>query len=391
MSEKTSLEALRRVSLSLIERERIQQLLFLQTIRDAAILAGEQVQDVRLNLLENPPGVSVSDLFMDALISLALGPAASFAIKAAVNRGTRAILASRNAVGKKNGIYAITPFTSASIARSRRDFLEQKLEELIDPKAKSVELWKTFAGDVLGVPVDIAKRTARQAARKSGKQPRAGDGKGGDTASVAIRRAALAFSRLQELAVVRVFKEYEGQARADAADIELLLNLNNYLSIELPLSRVQVPEQQRPARSAREPIGNEEIERELSLFFEACIWVLHFGGQEAIRQRVVTTYQRLSPVRLGPYFETVTVLHTDNPIVRYWIDRFPHNKGNGIDSFLLHVERSGHSTSAIDEALLDLLAWFGDVEAGIAGINKKLQDFGGTPIMEVRGPIKPKK
>jgi hypothetical protein len=395
MPENTTVDALRRVSLSLIEQERIQQLLFLQTVRDAAVLAGEQVQDVRLDLLEKPPGVSVSGIFMEALISLALGSAASFAIKFFVNRGARGILAARGAVSKKNGVHVVVPSTSASMAQSKKDFLDQELEDLVEAKTKRIELWKIFA-------VNVVTKLAVRAVRKSDEQPPGGD-REGDTASVAIRRAALSFARLQELAVHRVFKEYEDQVRADTADIDLLLSLINYFTQTLPLSRLPEPDrpERRPTRPAREPVSNEEpdsnedIERKLSLFFEACIWVLHFGGQQAIRKKFESTYTLPaefldSPTRLVMPRQEITVLDIDSPLVKYWIHRFPHNKGNGTDSFVFHVIRRGNIHTPRDQSLRDLLSWFADVETGIAGIQKKLQSFGGPAIMDVLGPIKPR-
>src|SRR4051794_15685008 len=65
----------------------------LSVITDAAVLAAEQVQDVRLDLLEQGPKVTTSDLIFDALLTFALeSPIAGLAAKALTQAIVRPIV-----------------------------------------------------------------------------------------------------------------------------------------------------------------------------------------------------------------------------------------------------------------------------------------------------------
>jgi hypothetical protein len=107
--------------------------------------------------------------------------------------------------------------------------------------------------------------------------------------------------------------------------MEELLTLNNVL---LALGQSRFP---------GHPGGNEAEERELSLFFEACIWLLHFGGSGGITSRATDEVPSLSSygpygVQTGP--ATHRELRPDKAIVQYWIARLPHPKGKGGISFV---------------------------------------------------------
>src|SRR6266849_1615861 len=70
--------------LRLIARSHQLQDGYLETIGDAVILAAEQVQDKRLELIETPETVSVSEMIFDFFLAFALGKIASLLISSGI-------------------------------------------------------------------------------------------------------------------------------------------------------------------------------------------------------------------------------------------------------------------------------------------------------------------
>jgi hypothetical protein len=193
-----ALEATRTLVLAGMGRERAQQLRYIQTIRDAAMLAGEQVQDVRLDLMENPPNASTHGVFIDILLSLALGPVSSAAIKQLTSVGTRAVLSLRFPLAKKNGVFSLVPYTIDGLKTAQR-FVDQRRRIDLAAQREHYEYWSKIAEHVGG----SIKETTQERILREGAKPQSKVG--GDSASVAVRRAALSFARLQERAIERTF------------------------------------------------------------------------------------------------------------------------------------------------------------------------------------------
>ena len=305
-----------------LRREKEQQRLFLRTVEQAAVLAGEQVQDVRLDLLEDPPPVSTAPILLDILLQLALGPLAGLAIRKFADVGVDAILAARVGSAKRNGVFALAPFTSASLEKAETAFLAQSIQTQADllMKKDKLDYWKEFAGDVQGVARDIVQDKAKSAiAGDNADLALPGVRQGGDTASVAVRRAALTFTRLQEPVIELVFAQYESRVQSETISNEDLFAIVRFL-FKLGLKRA--------TDSGK---SNVEIERRLSLFFEACIWKLHFRA-------IVDTYTHIEPHgdyqhRIERGREKRRKVVVSPKLLRYWLLRLPHHEGNGTESY----------------------------------------------------------
>ncbi len=395
MTDKDKLQT--QLLLDLIRNSREQELLFLQTVRDAAILAGEQVQDKRLDFLEAPPDTSASDVLIDFLISLALGPVASAVVKSFTERGMRAILRNRGVVfvptvgislktfideaeKVSGGLLAITD-SGIRNAENLIDGAGTLVQNLTNVQKKEFELWRKFAEDTLNVGVDVAKGRLIDKATAPDK-PTVPDSKvpGGDTASVAVRRAALAFVRLQEPAVRRVYEHYEEQVRS--GDFQFT-----------PKTFITFLENNLKFSSSIKDETNSELETALSLFFEACIWLLHFGSATGIFEQVSEDVPGLASY--GPYSVPTGIRNVkfrpERHIVNYWLSRFPHPDGNGRESFFFYSIRHGQlgsgGTELADQAIADLLKWFGDIDARLTPLQKRLNASG----LDILGPVNLKK
>jgi hypothetical protein len=364
--------------LDLIRKSREQELLFLRTIRDAAILAGEQVQDKRLDLLENPPDVDSGSFLMDFLIALALGPGASLAIKAFTTRGMRAILRNRGLEFDENDQIILsvekTLYLPEGLARN-----------LLDERKKEFELWTKVAKGIeqVGeVGVDVAAKRIQSADTAKGTKPLTGD-----TASVAVRRAALSFVRLQEPVVVLVHEHYKDIVESGEFDF------TPKIFIKFLENNIKFPE-------AIKTKTNSELEQSLSLFFEACIWLLHFSESGGINEQlietetaIVATDTDLRGLPRNTVLRTVTRLSSKRPIVSYWIRRFPHPDGDGRESFLQYFVNKNKGKKATEDvffeevflAISDLQDWFANIEKGIVSLQQL-----GVVGLEVLGPAKPK-
>jgi hypothetical protein len=358
-----SLEGVRETVLRSLERERSAQLLYVDTLRDAATLAGEQVQDVRLDLIDNPPKASTDGIFLDILVALALGPVATAGIRQFANVGTRAVLSLRSAASRKNGGYSIVPFTLDGL-RSALQFVERtEALELARDKAM-YERWAKITSDVLGTSKSVLEDRLKGGAGRV-----ADPDVGADTASVAVRRAAYAFARMQERTVEAFFAAYLTQVRSERITIDELLALNKVLT-KLAVRRAPV-----------KPTSNEEFERELSTFFEACIWLLHFGEKGGIAREA--TEERSASTNYGPYGiltsrDRVRDLRPDRPIVRYWTARLTHPDGKG--SFLAHESKGAKVTSIHRErAASALLIWFVELEDNMKTVQQNLEARGFIP------------
>ena len=365
MADKDKTQA---VLLDLIRKSREQELLFLHTIRDAAILAGEQVQDKRLDLLENPPDVDANSFLTDFLIALALGPGVGLVIKAVTARGMRAILRNRslNFDVTDEGIKA-----AETVYAPKTEILARNL---LDKRKKEFELWTKMAEDIEKVGVDVTIERLKRVTT-TGKS----NSLGGDTASVAIRRAALSFVRLQEPVVVLIHEHYKDQVQSGDFDFtaETFISfLTNNLKFSDPIKAK----------------ANSELERSLSLFFEACIWLLHFAQSGGISQQATET----ETIKTGggpsaahrqlEEFEEETIttvtLSAKRPIVKYWLSRFPHPAGDGVESFAEYSIKRDVANYP-DNAIEDLLKWFKDIEKGIVNLQQL-----GVVGLEVLGPVK---
>jgi len=358
--------------LDLIRKSREQELLFLRTVRDAAILAGEQVQDKRLDFLDHPPDVEATPFMVDFLISLALGPVASAVINSFVSRGLKGILRNRG--------LAFEETTSKIVLLEKTLYVP---EHIVDQKKAEYNLWTRFAERIqkIGeVGVDVAAKRLQQPKTVQGNNNLVGD-----TASVAVRRAAMSFVRLHQPVVILIHEHYKNLVETGE------FNFEPEVFIRFQNNNIKFPKNIKSKT-------NNEIEKRLSLFFEACIWLLHFTESGGINKQLteVETHRVGGGPSMGlkhtseeDYTVTTTILSTKRPVVVYWLNRFPHPEGDGRESFLSYYSNNSHLASSKSEveqkALKDLQNWFGYIESGMVNLQKL-----GVDGLEIFGPVKPK-
>ncbi|MFF0013065.1 hypothetical protein [Streptomyces sp. NPDC005374] len=346
-------------TMSMIQQARDRDLLFVHTVRDAATLAGEQVQDVRLKLLENPPPTESDSFLMDVFISLALGPAAAPLVRALSTRAVGFAVAKRqlstalDAAGLNVAIGLTESTTMADRFLARNDAVR--------------DLWTGFAEQSLGVVITQSQAHWPKQGALPSPVPLEGD-----TASVAIRRAAYAHARVHELTALRTYDNLVTGLQSGTVTPEAAKQLSTLLAKDIDKDR-----------------DDQAFEKGLSLLFEASIWVMHIN--DAVRAPR-TQWRYLSiPAKFDKLFA-------------YFIRRFPHDQGNGNDNFLSHVIRTSSQRggflgvaakplagqlgkySVDEQARVDLLIWFEKLRAGHEVARTAFQGIG----YENLGPVKPK-
>ncbi|MFF7647023.1 hypothetical protein [Streptomyces canus] len=355
MTEKRLSTELEASTMSMIQQARDRDLLFVHTVRDAATLAGEQVQDVRLKLLKDPPPTEADSVLMDVFISLALALAAPPLVRAISTRAVGFVIAKRqlstalDTAGLNMAVGLTEPTTLADRFLRRNDAVR--------------DLWTGFAEQALGVVITQSQAHLAKAGTSPSPVPLEGD-----TASVAIRRAAYAHARVHELAALRSYDGLIASLRSGSVTPAAAKQLSSLLAKNIDKDR-----------------DDQAFEKGLSLLFEASIWVVHIGDAVPVPS---TEWRYLNmPANL-------------NKLFAYFIRRFPHDQGNGSDNFLSHVIRksSPHGLLGVaagwtpgaysidEQAKVDLLTWFGKLRARHEVARTAFQGIG----YENLGPVKPK-
>lgn len=356
-----------------------QELLFLATVRDAAVLAGEQVQDVRLRFLEDPPGVESYSFFMDVVLAVTLGPLAGKAVGALAKGAVGKILGSRGISWQVDGASVVRRVISAEAAAEGARVMVQTehLEQLLvrrDSPARA--LWTWVAEEVSKTAKDEAVTRGKAALGKLA--PLEARSASGDTASVAIRRTALAFARTQEAASRQTHADWAQQIAGGAFPPAAAPALTGFF-----MTYFLQPPDRRTAAIA----SNEELERRMSLQYEAVIWAAHLGPQKHLARPELLANRLL----IKPDYK---------PLLSYLVNRLPHPSGRG--SFLEHECLTGNFSagrarnpflpgdmgefSSAERAITTMLAWLGEVARSVEEAGRSL---GGTGL-EVLGPTKPK-
>lgn len=378
--------------LALLGRSRQQDLLFLQTVRDAALLAGEQVQDVRLHLLENPPGTETRTFLIEVLLSLALGPAAGALTKALTKAGMGQVLKSRVLAWNidAGGTISLRTLSRQGVVAATRVVAElDNATRLLQRDAEIRRYWTTIARTVAGTSTDEAVKRAKAAAGADGATgPAPGGGlDGGDTASVAVRRAGLAFARQQELVTIRAHEELAARVQFGKVRLNDFTAAKEFLAEKLT-----------PPNAGQLEIGSLDAEANLSLAFEAAIWVAHLQEPERLAQ---------------DWGDILKIPREYEALLSYFIRRFPHNSGDGRQTFLEFWTSRGLGEyqpptigfmglgyarpdkepvtpgryGAKERAIIDLIKWFGTVARNLETAKRAYEGMVGFKAL---GPTRPK-
>jgi hypothetical protein len=346
-------------TLALLSESKANDLLYVHTVRDAAMLAGEQVQDIRLTVLEKPPATaSDSHILIDVLVSLALSPAAEFLLRFVTESAVGLLLAKRKLA--EGGGIDVSDFADNEVKGSGT-----AADAFLARDSKARELWNQRATDSVLVARDIVIEKVTTAGERSAAQLNdVVKAAAGDTASVTVRRCAMSFARQQERATSRAHDLLSARVSQGLVDAEAAALLKDAFA-----STGQLVTNQDPA-------GSDSVERRLSLLFEATIWALHLQAPDVLP-------------KFGGEFKGMAMAAGSVPLFDYLIRRFPHDKGTGGLSFLAFQLRGGRTGFGVDpvplagqtgsysgreQAVIDLLAWMDVIRTNLDKTTRALSE-----------------
>jgi hypothetical protein len=297
----------------LIAKSRRRHETFQQTIADAILLASQQVQDTRLDLLERGPELSVSALFIDFLIAVSFnigGPV----IKEGLTNIIASFVAQRLKTfaakpGKVIEIVTLKQLTPERIANVRKGLVARVQKYEVpggDPKSAPEEwrLFRELSKETVGFGLEKGKEALKTEPKQTAPPGKEG---GGDTPGVALMDTVLSFVR-------------EEQSAIDSSH-----DLDDFWVVSGLLSDAQ-------AKSLTDFYSKEEkledgrdlslLKEKLKLFFEACIWANLFSAR-------LWHQWRKEPHPLGartssPFPFTAVELGPEAPkkLQEYWVERF---------------------------------------------------------------------
>lgn len=360
-------------TLTLLSESKANDLLYVHTVRDAAMLAGEQVQDTRLTVLEKPPATeSDSHVLIDVLVSLALSPAAEFLLQFVTESAVGLLLAKRKLA--EGGGIDVSDFEGDTVKG-----VGTVADAFLVRESKARELWNERATDSVLVARDVVIEKVTTAAERNAAQlndvvkPAAGD-----TASVTVRRCAMGFARQQERATSRAHDALSARVSQGLVDAEAADLLKGVLTSTG--QRVSSPD----------PAGSDLVERRMSLLFEATIWALHLQATSLLP-------------KYGGEFKGMAMAAGSVPLFDYLIRRFPHDKGTAGLSFLAFQLRGGRTGFGVDpvplagetgsysgreQAVIDLLLWMDVIRTSLDKTTRALSEppgFKNLGKVRVRG------
>src|SRR5262245_17525212 len=242
---------------------------YFETIGDAAALAANQVQDVRLEHLEKGPSVTLSDVFIDLLLTVALQYGAERVLvdltknlltRALSTRQAFALIAGRTdrAVRiaesyQRENLTNIETF-GAPIAEKFEKLLDRDLDRTLKREGGAKELYSEVPFKIVETGTKIVWHTARQTPKLRHYTHLST----GDSPAVAVLDNAQIY--------VLQHKTFQ----------RTLFEAMEHLLLVLPLSRDDVQLLVKTLEPLTTPLSVSlsltEIKQHYKLFFEACIW-----------------------------------------------------------------------------------------------------------------------
>jgi hypothetical protein len=304
-----------------IQTERI------QAIVDGAILAVEQVQDKRIEILEKGPEVEVSDVIFDMFLGVALSglgkalvPITESIAKELANTVTwygrlsnsRTGFQALRFVGRtfdKEGAFAsdfgygkVTARGMASYNKALREVLEQGIGKRLDAAVEQGLKRAEGKGKSLSHEVDLADT---------------------DTPGVAILGAAQTYASNHRAAIAMYHAGFETMARV-SPDPQTLAGIRDAISLS-PLD---------------DPIV--AIRDKHKLLFEVIIWVKLFGFDEK------------TEIKAKGFKPGLTLPGVTPPLMRYWRKRFAHTIEQWMSGLLAQHGGDASRVASDPEAGIDL-------------------------------------
>lgn len=276
----------------------------LQAVVDGAVLAVEQVQDKRIELLEKGPEVKVEDTVFDLFIGLALGQAGvalktctdSIAGELARAAARYAKLARKKDILKSLGTDALPRDAAAFEALFRNASADRRVTaSQVKDYATAV---RSFVGTRVGAALDSAGEKSLGIV-KSGLPKTGGkrvDLEDTDTPSVAILAAAQSFMSTQRLAQTLFH---------DALEVVVLTT---------PCDKSELDEMAQDMAPARLDATYAQIRDRHKMLFEAVLWWRLFDISAGATLRRRWFLSGAAPM--------LDLGGAPAPLVRYWLHRF---------------------------------------------------------------------
>lgn len=279
-----------------------------QAIVDGALLAAQQVQDKRLDLLEEGPEVSTSDVLFDALVIFAfesglVGKAAALFARTAISpllrrAGAAVLLPPRSVRREYLDIYAYAQRNFGALAAQQvraRNPVTRSTLSAYHTWMRAVSRVGPISDAIVGL-AHVAKEHQDVNAPSLNKS---------DSVGVAVLKAAQAYgSAHRDASAWSLYHLELAAADADQRTLEILENSAEALPV---------------------PIDAIVARDEYALLYEAIIWAKLFQLTDGLKIAI-------SRGRLG--FDGV-----DSPLVEYWLQRFEAP----IDRWLADVQDPGIS------------------------------------------------
>lgn len=313
----------------------------IQAIVDGAVLAAEQVQDKRIDLLEQDPEVTATELIFESLLTFVLESSLiGIAAQVAARRIVTPLL-------RKAGAAALSVRLLRQAPAMRREYLQAL--EFARRFGPYVTAQVRAANPISRDDLNAYHRFMRAVARADGHitegivglakggvearahVPRTRELLPGDSPGVAILKAAQSYASTHRATIAMVHAQLE-VAALGAKDEATLKKIDDAIQI-LPL------EQDLSALRAR-----------YALLYEAVIWVILFGLADGSKIRVK------GGLVSGPELELTGV---KKPLLKYWESRF----ATLIEDWLSEMERSiGAARMNPQEGLLPLHGPFAEAQ-----------------------------
>jgi len=331
--------------LRLIARSHKLQDIYLDTIGEAVVLAAEQVQDKRLELIETPETVFAIDIIFDFFIGLALGGIASVLIRKGIGVILGRLLRFRAAFIKLADLELdklTVQVVKEEIGPEAAKALRQPLKK-IKKGTKDYELYRKVAETA----VERTKKAIEGAIEQKHQGKFTGAGWAGDSVGVGFINAVQTNISQQKAATRAIHDELSIVVQNDAIDASLLNDLRDFLQT---LVRVE------------EMVDLYELKTQLRLLDEAGIWSLLVDPDTIRSTRQIPQYDPGTLIggrslRVGEV--DVPRYNFRDDLVKYWVSRFPHP---GYSDYTTSFEERHHG----DKAVLALIDYFRKIRSGFA-------------------------
>jgi hypothetical protein len=284
----------------------------IQAIVDGAILAAEQVQDKRIDLLEQGPEVAATDLIFDALVTFVLESSLiGIAARTAAHKIITPLL-------RKVGAVALMPHPNIrreylgmlEFARKFGKYATAQIRDANPELRDDLKSYHSFIraitradGHIIEGIVGIAKAANEMNA------PQTPMLIPGDSPGVAVLKAAQSYASSHRTAITMVHAQLEMAALAttDATALKKIADMAEILPLEQDLS---------------------VLRGRYALLYEAAIWAMLYG--------LVDGSQIRSNRGLIGGGRNVKLANVGEPLLRYWEARF----ASVISDWLAEMERS---------------------------------------------------